>query len=101
MLQFGGMQMTSAIKRVTLSMRARMPRFARSTFRLIRSVCEQPVSQQLPAELLADCRFCASRVDMLNYLPHGGVVAELGTQEGTLRARSRPARGRQSCTWST
>jgi SAM-dependent methyltransferase len=89
------MQMTGAIKRVTLSMRARMPRFARNTFRLIRSVYEPPVSQQLPAELLADCRFCASRVDMLDYLPHGGVVAELGTKKGDfareITTRTRPA----------
>lgn len=86
--------MTGALKRVELSVRARVPGFARSAFRLLRSAWQQPVSQQLPAELLTDCRFCASRVDMLNYLPHRGVVAELGTQKGDfareIMVRTRP-----------
>lgn len=87
--------MASAIKQAGLNVRARMPRFARAAFRLLRSAWQQPISQQLPADLLADCRFCASRVDMLNFLPKGGIVAELGTQRGDfareITMRTRPS----------
>lgn len=55
---------------------------ARGAYRLLRSSVLQPVSESLPAELSQDCRFCSSRVEMLAYLPHSAVVAELGTQTG-------------------
>jgi predicted O-methyltransferase YrrM len=37
---------------------------------------------QIPADLLADCRVCASRHELVTKFPQGGRVAEVGTFRG-------------------
>jgi SAM-dependent methyltransferase len=68
-----------------LQVRARVPkpRWARALYRLAKSLAvpAEP-SQWLPPALLAECRFAASRLHMLEMLPTGGRVAELGTYRG-------------------
>jgi spermidine synthase len=53
------------------------------------------LSKPLPATLLADCRMCASRYDLVEALPRGGRVVEVGTQKGDfarhILARCNPA----------
>jgi SAM-dependent methyltransferase len=65
-----------------MRLRARMPRAARLVYRFARSF--QPVvpSKYLPDDLVRDCRFCSSRLAMLDFLPRNGCVAELGTYKG-------------------
>lgn len=74
--------MRQIIKRLELRLRARMPARLRSLAHTIRSLGPIEVSKPLPAALVADCQFCASRVDMLDRLPRQGIVAELGTYRG-------------------
>jgi predicted O-methyltransferase YrrM len=53
-------------------------------------------SPALPKDLIADCRMCADRVDLIDRLPKDGVVAELGTYKGEfaklILARATPQR---------
>lgn len=82
-------------RQIAIGMRARAPGAARWLFRVFRSFTRPPVSAQLAAALVRDCRFCASRLDMLDHLPHGAIVAELGTDRGDFAreivTRTRPA----------
>lgn len=57
-------------------------RLMRVPYRLLRASFPPPISDPLLPELVKDCRFCASRLDLLDRLPRNGVVAELGTQAG-------------------
>lgn len=60
----------------------------RRAVRVARSlVASPPASPQVPAELLVQCRMVPSRVAMLEHLPHGGLIAELGTLHGTFAAQ--------------
>jgi hypothetical protein len=70
----------ATIKQVEMRLRARMPGAARLVYRFVRSF--QPVvpSKYLPDDLVRDCRFCSSRLAMLDFLPRNGYV------EGRLRA---------------
>jgi len=43
---------------------------------------EARAARPIPAELVAGCRVCASRVDLLKILPHGGEIVEVGTHAG-------------------
>jgi SAM-dependent methyltransferase len=56
----------------------------------------QTFSPALPEELVADCRMCADRLALIDRLPKGGVVAELGTYKGDfareILARTAPQR---------
>lgn len=54
----------------------------RAAYRIFKSFSPPPVSLPFPPELVTDCRFCASRLDMLSFLPHQATVAELGTEIG-------------------
>jgi Methyltransferase domain len=83
-----------AIKALEMRVRARpLPRI-RTLYRALRSLGPVEVSKRLPAELLRECRFCASRYDMLEELPQQGAVAELGTYRGDfarhILTRNRP-----------
>jgi SAM-dependent methyltransferase len=82
------------VKYLEMRARALVPGRARTVLRALRSLAATQPSQPLPAELIRDCRFCASRVALLEELPHGGMVAELGTYKGDFAreivARSRP-----------
>jgi SAM-dependent methyltransferase len=70
------------VKYLEMRVRALIPGRARTMLRALRSLATAEPSLPLPAELIGDCRFCASRVALLDELPHGGVVAELGTYKG-------------------
>lgn len=74
--------MRELLKRTEMRLRSRMPNVVRQTYRLARSLGAVETSAPIPPELLADCRFCASREAMLPLLPQGGVVAELGAYRG-------------------
>ena len=70
------------LKQLTILARTSSPRWVRTAYRIARSIGGSQGSQALPAELVKDCRFFASRKDMLYALPGNGVVAELGTFRG-------------------
>lgn len=70
------------IKRTEIEVRTRLPDWVRGLYRLSRSLGAVPQFNAMPTELLEECRFCASRVEMLKRLPSGGIVAELGTYLG-------------------
>jgi SAM-dependent methyltransferase len=75
--------MLPRLKYFEMRLRALTPQPVRTAYRLARSLtAAQPFSPPLPAELVADCRMCADRFDMIDRLPKGGVVAELGTYKG-------------------
>jgi predicted O-methyltransferase YrrM len=73
----------SIIKRLSLRVRKRMPNTVRHLLRLgNHAVNRGQASAQLSAEQLADCRFTASRFDLVKLLPRGGKVVEVGTLHG-------------------
>lgn len=71
------------LPRLALSIRGRLPERLRHGLRLARHLFAkgQP-SMAIPPELLADCRVCASRNELVKNLPRGGRVAEVGTHRG-------------------
>jgi SAM-dependent methyltransferase len=71
-----------AIKRLEMWLRGRNPRALRSLLRLARSLQKPLPSKNLDDDLIRECRFCSSRVAMLDLLPRDGRVAELGTYKG-------------------
>src|SRR5438270_7169968 len=75
--------MTSWLPRLGLALRGHLPERLRSVLRLGRHlvVKGQPSAHISPA-LLADCRVCASRNDLVKNLPPGGRIAEVGTYRG-------------------
>jgi len=75
--------MTSWLSRLPLSLRSRVPDSLRHLARLGRHVVPkgQP-SPGIPAELLADCRVCASRNELVKSLPRQARAAEVGTYRG-------------------
>ena len=70
------------LKRLEMRVRTRLPASVRRAYRVARSFGEVRDSGPLPDSLLSDCRFCASREAMLDLLPKGGRIAELGTYRG-------------------
>jgi SAM-dependent methyltransferase len=71
------------LKHFEMRLRARAPQPLRTAYRMVRSLTgSQASSPALPAELVADCRMCADRLALIDRLPKGGVVAELGTYKG-------------------
>ena len=75
--------MTSPFRRLALSIRGRLPERLRHALRLGRHlVASGQPSMAVPPELLADCRVCASRNELVKNLPRGGRVAEVGTYRG-------------------
>src|SRR4029077_639409 len=75
--------MASWLSRLPLSLRSRVPDSLRHLARLGRHVVRrgQP-SIGIPPELLADCRVCASRNELVKNLPKQARVAEVGTYRG-------------------
>jgi SAM-dependent methyltransferase len=75
--------MPSWLSRLPLSIRAAAPEPLR---RAVRAVCHLFTSGQpsmgIPPELLADCRVCASRNELVKNLPKQARVAEVGTYRG-------------------
>jgi predicted O-methyltransferase YrrM len=71
------------IKRLSLIVRRNLPDRVRHMLRLGRHVVARGrTSDRLPKGLLADCRMCASRFDLVEALPRGGSVAEVGSYKG-------------------
>jgi SAM-dependent methyltransferase len=69
--------------RLAFAIRGRLPERLRRVFRLGRHLFTtgQP-SMAIPPELLAGCRVCASRNEMVKNLPKQARVAEVGTYRG-------------------
>jgi hypothetical protein len=85
------------LKRLSLIVRRNLPTRIRHILRLARhAVASGETSKPLPASLLAGCRLCASRNDLVAALPRGGMIAEIGTYEGEfarhILATCQPAR---------
>lgn len=75
--------MSSWLPRLPLSFRGRIPDSLRHLARLGRHVFERGgPSLPVPAALLADCRLCASRHELVKNLPRQARVAEVGTYRG-------------------
>jgi SAM-dependent methyltransferase len=82
---------------VRLRLRRLAPEPLKRLLRLLRVAVVQapPAAPELPQELLASCEFLASRYLMLDRIPKGSVIAELGVLYGhftrEIIARSSPA----------
>ena len=75
--------MTSWLSRLPLSFRDRIPESLRRLARLGRHVVQTgQASPAIPAELLVECRMCASRHELVKNLPKQARVAEVGTYRG-------------------
>ena len=75
--------MTSWLTRLPLSLRDRIPESLRRLGRLGQHLFQRgQASAAIPAELLADCRLCASRHELVKNLPRQARVAEVGTYRG-------------------
>jgi len=72
----------AAIKYAKMRLKARKPGALRLIYRLAGSFQPVAPSKGLDDDLVRDCRFCSSRVAMLDLLPRHGRVAELGTFRG-------------------
>jgi SAM-dependent methyltransferase len=69
--------------RADLYLRNRLPRSVQHLLRLVRHVVPQGrAAAQIPGELLADCKVCASRQELVTKFPNGARVAEVGTFRG-------------------
>jgi len=76
-------QLRTPLRRLSLSLRKHMPGSVRHFYRVGQALLSkgQP-SISIPAELFLDCKVCASRNDLVERLPRGGRIAEIGTQRG-------------------
>ncbi|TMJ06258.1 MAG: class I SAM-dependent methyltransferase [Alphaproteobacteria bacterium] len=75
--------MTAWLPRLALSIRGHLPGRLRHLLRLGRHlVASGQPSMAMPPALLAGCRVCASRNELVQQLPSGGRVAEVGTWRG-------------------
>jgi hypothetical protein len=71
------------LKRFGLIVRRNLPTGVRHALRLGRHLAVHgQTSKSLPGRLIADCRMCASRDDLVAALPRGGRIAEVGTYKG-------------------
>jgi hypothetical protein len=71
------------LKRLSLIIRRNLPNRVRHVLRLGRHLTiGGKLSKRLPATLLADCKMCASRYDLVAALPRGGRIIEVGTHKG-------------------
>jgi len=80
--------MQERFQSASLRIRKGLPNGMRRGLRLLRHLFTpgQP-SGPIPAELLTDCRVCASRNDLIERLPHSGGIAEVGTDRGDFAKR--------------
>jgi hypothetical protein len=75
--------MRTTLKRLELQLRSLAPKPIRQLYRMGRSLgAANSKALAFPSELTAGCEVCASRYDMLDRLPKGGTIAELGTETG-------------------
>lgn len=76
------------LKRLEIAVRLASPDGLRRLYRILRSSVHAPVlSQPIPEHLVRDCRVCSSRYSMLERLPKGGAVIEVGTLRGEFAAQ--------------
>jgi hypothetical protein len=82
-MRSAGVNNMEAIKSLTLKLRKLTPQTVRHWLRLIKHATSRgQASPQLPPHLVAECRVCASRDELLKHLPHGARVAEVGVEHG-------------------
>lgn len=85
----------SFVKQLEMRLRPRAPRFLRALYRAGRGMAPMAMSPDVPQALLDGCVLVSTRYDMLDRLPKGGRVAELGTYKGDfarhIMARNAPA----------
>jgi len=75
--------MRRSLTRLGVGVRTLLPSPLRRAYRVARSLAPvEGYSKALPQSLLEGCEVCASRLTLLDRLPKGGTVAELGTFEG-------------------
>jgi SAM-dependent methyltransferase len=75
-------------KRAALALRRQLPGPVRRALRLARHVFAAPVeSPPMPPALVAACRLCASREELVAQMPRGGRVAEVGVEAGAFSRR--------------
>jgi SAM-dependent methyltransferase len=74
--------MLAGIERLQLFVRTRSPRWLRTIYRVGKSFAPVKSCAPIPSELVQDCRFVASRGDLVGLLPGGGRVMEVGTYKG-------------------
>lgn len=75
---------TSSIQRRLLQIRKKLPERLRRVLRLARhAVTTGQASLEIPPPLLADCRVCASRLELVKLMPPRARVAEVGTYQGS------------------
>ena len=73
----------SMTSRLALAIRGRLPERLRHVLRLTRHLfARAEPSMAIPPELLADCRVCASRNELVTNLPRQARIAEVGTYRG-------------------
>ena len=71
------------LKQAIVRLRIGLPWSLRRAARVVRSAFSSTQqSPKLPQQLLENCRFCADRVLLIDRLPRGGEVAEIGTLRG-------------------
>jgi hypothetical protein len=76
------MNFKQKLRKIEMRVRPRSPLWLRQLYRITRTFKPVPYSKPLPQKLLSNCRFFASRLEMLNHLPSNGIVAELGAYRG-------------------
>ncbi len=68
---------------LALKIRKRNPPFLRRWLRLAKhAAAPGKTSPGLPPHLIAGCQICASRYDLVQRMPHGARVAEVGVEHG-------------------
>jgi hypothetical protein len=74
--------MRNRLKHLEMRLRARTPKFLKTTYRLARSFEKVDAPREINPALLKDCRVCSSRHELVSLLPAHARVAELGTFRG-------------------
>jgi predicted O-methyltransferase YrrM len=75
---------TSSIQRRALQIRKKLPERLRRVLRLARhAMTTGQSSLEIPPALLAECRVCASRLELVRLMPPRARVAEVGTYQGS------------------
>jgi len=78
-----GTSRAAVVTRLELLVRRNLPTGVRRLLRLGRhALVKGRSSPPLPRHLARDCRFSASRFDLVEALPKGGRIAEIGTYKG-------------------
>lgn len=76
-------ELSALLKRLEIGVRTRMPKPMRRLYRVARAAgVAQALSPGLPQELVDGARLVASRDQLIELLPKGGTIAELGTWRG-------------------